>query len=223
MSFGTTAALDGLFLTAERGQVTAVLGPNGAGKTTLVRVCSGLVDLDRGQVRLLDLPPGHPALLPRVGVMPQSSGAWSGITAAELLRHLAGLYSHPHDPQELMAHLGISGYATTPYRRLSGGQQQAVNLAGCLIGRPELVFLDEPTAGMDPHARRRTWTVVQDLRAAGVAVVLTTHDMDEAESLADVVHIIDRGRSVLHGTVAELTSQGRLEELFLRHTTLGGT
>ena len=127
----------------------------------------------------------------RVGLMPQSTGAWSGIKAVELLRYLAGLYAHPLDVDTLVRRCGITSFATTPYRRLSGGQQQAVNLAGALIGRPELVFLDEPTAGMDPHARHATWSLLRELRAAGVAIVLTTHAMDEAQALADQVFIVD--------------------------------
>jgi ABC-2 type transport system ATP-binding protein len=151
--------------------------------------------------------------------MPQSTGAWSGIKAIELLHYLAGLYAHPHDVDTLVRRCGIAPFARTPYRRLSGGQQQAVNLAGALIGRPELVFLDEPTAGMDPHARRATWTLFDELRAAGVAIVLTTHAMDEAQALADQVYIVDAGRVTVAGTVGELTAGDRsLEDVFLAHT-----
>jgi ABC-2 type transport system ATP-binding protein len=151
--------------------------------------------------------------------MPQSTGAWSGIRAGELLHYLARLYAHPLPVDALIDRLGIGSYATTPYRRLSGGQQQTVNLAGALIGRPELVFLDEPTAGLDPHARRASWELVGELRAAGVSVVLTTHAMDEAAALADEVAIVDRGRTAISGTVAVLTADGTsLEDVFLRHT-----
>jgi len=213
--FGSTVALDGLDLRAGRGEVTAVLGPNGAGKTTLIRACTDLVSLDEGSITVLGLPSGHPDLLARVGVMPQSSGAWSAIRAGELVRYLATLHARPHDPDALMERLHITAYASTPYRRLSGGQQQAVNLAGALVGRPELVVLDEPTAGMDPHARRRTWQLVRDLREAGVSVLLTTHAMDEAQELADTVHVLDRGRVVLRGAVADLTATRSLEDVFL--------
>jgi ABC-2 type transport system ATP-binding protein len=151
--------------------------------------------------------------------MPQTTGAWSGIRAVELLRYLAGLYAHPHDVDALVRRLSLGSFARTPYRRLSGGQQQAVNLAGALIGRPELVILDEPTAGMDPHARRSTWQLLRELREAGVTVLLTTHAMDEAEALADQVYILDAGRVAAAGTVGELTSKGRsLEEVFLAST-----
>jgi ABC-2 type transport system ATP-binding protein len=152
--------------------------------------------------------------------MPQSAGSWSGIKAIELLHYLAGLYAHPLPVGPLVERLGLTDCAKTPYRRLSGGQQQAVNLAGALIGRPELVFLDEPTAGMDPHARRATWLLLRELRANGVAMLLTTHAMDEAEALADQVYIVDRGRVTISGTVRELTkSGGTLENVFLTHTT----
>jgi ABC-2 type transport system ATP-binding protein len=219
VTLGGNAVLDGLSLTAAAGQLTAVLGPNGAGKTTLIRCCTGLLPADTGTVTVLGQPAGSAATAARVGLMPQSTGAWSGIKAIELLHYLAGLYAHPHDVDTLVRRCGIAPFARTPYRRLSGGQQQAVNLAGALIGRPELVFLDEPTAGMDPHARRATWTLFDELRAAGVAIVLTTHAMDEAQALADQVYIVDAGRVTVAGTVGELTAGDRsLEDVFLAHT-----
>ncbi len=219
VTLGGRAVLDDLSLTAAPGRLTAVLGPNGAGKTTLIRCCTGLLPAGAGSVTVLGHPAGHPEVTARVGLMPQSTGAWSGIRAVELLHHLAGLYAHPHDVDALVRRCGIESFARTPYRRLSGGQQQAVNLAGALIGRPELVFLDEPTAGMDPHARRATWALLEELRAAGVAIVLTTHAMDEAQALADQVFIVDAGRVSVSGTVAELTSGDRsLEDVFLAHT-----
>ena len=217
--FGTTTVLDGLSLTARTGALTAVLGPNGAGKTTLLRCCTGLVTPDAGDVRVLGLAPGSAEVTAAVGLMPQSTGAWSGVRAGELLRYLASLYAHPLDVAALVARLGIGPYVRTPYRRLSGGQQQAVNLAGALVGRPELVFLDEPTAGMDPHARRATWDLLRELRAAGVSIVLTTHAMDEAAALADHVWMIDRGQVAASGTVEELTAGGEsLESVFLART-----
>ena len=211
-------ALAGLGFTARQGRVTALLGPNGAGKTTFLRVCTGLVTPDSGRVSVLGQTPGSPDLASRMGVMPQSTGAWSGIRAAELIDFLASLYSTPLDPAALRTRLGIDAFASTTYRHLSGGQKQAVNLAGAIVGRPELVFLDEPTAGMDPHARRRTWAIVRDLKEAGVSVLLTTHDMREATELADDVVMINRGRTVLSGSVADLTGTGNLEDLFLAHT-----
>ena len=213
------AVLDGLSLTAASGSVTAVLGPNGAGKTTLVRCCTGLLPLAGGSISVLGRPVGGKDVAARVGVMPQSTGAWSGIRAGELLNYLAGLYARPIPVDALVQRLGLAGITRTPYRGLSGGQQQAVNLAAAVIGRPELVFLDEPTAGMDPHARRSTWELLDELRAAGVTIVLTTHAMDEATALADQVFILDAGQVAVSGTVAELTRSGlSLEDVFLTHT-----
>ncbi len=216
---GGRIVLDGVSLRAEAGRLTALLGPNGAGKTTLIRCCAGLISPGGGTISVLGGPPGSPAALAGVGMMPQSTGAWSGVRPGELLRYLASLYANPLDPPELQARLGIDDFARIPYRRLSGGQQQAVNLAGALIGRPELIFLDEPTAGMDPHARRATWALLTEIRQAGVAILLTTHAMDEAETLADQVSILDQGTIKITGSVPELTADGRsLEEIFLTST-----
>jgi ABC-2 type transport system ATP-binding protein len=219
VKLGGRAVLDGLALEAKTGALTAVLGPNGAGKTTLIRCCTDLIRPSEGAVSVLGLPAGSPKLSGRIGLMPQSAGSWSGIRAIELLRYLASLYANPMPVPALVERLGLAECARTPYRRLSGGQQQAVNLAGALVGRPELVFLDEPTAGMDPHARRATWLLLRELRASGVTMLLTTHAMDEAEALADQVFIVDRGRVAISGTVRQLTkSGGSLESVFLTHT-----
>lgn len=220
VSLGGRPVLSGVDLAAYRGRVTALLGPNGAGKTTIVRCCTGLLPAAPGQVSLLGRSPAQAVAQGRVGVMPQATAAWSGIRAVELLHYLASLHAHPLPVSGLVDRLGIGAYARTPYRRLSGGQQQAVNLAGALVGRPELVLLDEPTAGMDPHLRRTVWDLVAELRGAGVAVLLTTHAMDEAERLADRVALLDRGRIVLSGSVAQITAGGSsLEDVFLHHTS----
>ncbi|OMG58710.1 ABC transporter ATP-binding protein [Tessaracoccus sp. ZS01] len=219
LSFGKKQALAGLSLNAEAGRITALLGPNGAGKTTFIRCCTGLAVPDGGTLSLFDGAPGSAEVLPRIGLMPQTTGAWSGITASRLLGYLARLYANPQPVDQLMELLGIDDYATTPYRRLSGGQQQAVNLAGALVGRPDLVFLDEPSAGLDPRSRRSIWDLLARIRADGVGILLTTHDMHEAEALADHVFIVDRGRVTAEGTVAELTVNGSLEDAFLTHTT----
>jgi ABC-2 type transport system ATP-binding protein len=218
--FGRHAVLNGLSLEAKTGALTAVLGPNGAGKTTLIRCCTDLIRPAAGTVEILGLPVGSRQLAGRLGLMPQSAGSWSGIKAVELLHYLAGLYANPLSVPALVERLGLGDCAKTPYRRLSGGQQQAVNLAGALVGRPELAFLDEPTAGMDPHARRATWLLLRELRANGVTMLLTTHAMDEAEALADQVFIVDRGRVTISGTVHQLTKSGKsLESVFLTHTS----
>src|SRR5215469_857689 len=205
--YGSLTAVDRLTLTARRGEVTAILGPNGAGKTTTIEVCEGYRRADGGSVRVLGLDPAADGarLRPRVGVMLQSGGIPPAVPAGEYLTLLSKFHAHPLDPAELMAIVGLTASARTPYKRLSGGQQQRLSLAAALIGRPELVFLDEPTAGMDPQARHATWDLVTELKAAGVSVILTTHFMDEAERLADHVVIIDKGRSVADAPPAELT------------------
>ena len=206
-SYGRTAAVAGLTLRAERAQVTAILGPNGAGKTTTVEICEGYRRADAGQVRVLGLDPVRDAraLRPRVGVMLQAGGIPTTARAGEYLRVMARFYAQPIDPGLLIDRLGLAASVRTPFKRLSGGQQQRLSLAAAVIGRPELVFLDEPTAGLDPQARHATWDLITGLRASGASVILTTHQMDEAEQLADHVVIVDHGQVVADGTPAELT------------------
>ncbi|WP_328546544.1 ABC transporter ATP-binding protein [Streptomyces platensis] len=208
--YGTKTAVDGLDLTVARGAVTAVLGPNGAGKTTTIETCEGYRRPDAGRVRVLGLDPvaDAAALRPRIGVMLQSGGVYAGARADEMLRHTATLHAHPLDVDALIDRLGLGSCGRTPYRRLSGGQQQRLALAMAVVGRPELVFLDEPTAGLDPQARHATWDLVRELRADGVSTVLTTHFMDEAEQLADDVAIIDGGRVIAQGSPDELCRGG---------------
>jgi ABC-2 type transport system ATP-binding protein len=210
MRYADKVAVDHLDLVVERHTITAVLGPNGAGKTTTLETCEGYRRPQGGSVRVLGLDPQRDrrALLPRIGVMLQDGGAWSGVRAMEMLRHVAKLHAHPLDVDELGDRLGLGDCGRTPYRRLSGGQQQRLKLALALVGRPELVFVDEPTAGMDPAARRTTWELLEQLRADGVTVVLTTHHMDEAERLADHVHVIDHGQMIASGSPLELTRGG---------------
>ncbi|MFC9860810.1 MULTISPECIES: ABC transporter ATP-binding protein [unclassified Streptomyces] len=208
--YGTKTALDGLDLVVPAGAVTAVLGPNGAGKTTTIETCEGYRRPDAGSVRVLGLDPVTEAekLRPRIGVMLQSGGVYSGARAEEMLRHMARLHAHPLDVDALIERLGLGGCGRTSYRRLSGGQQQRLSLAMAVIGRPELLFLDEPTAGLDPQARRSTWDLVRELRADGVSTVLTTHFMDEAEALADDVAIVDAGRVIATGSPEQLCRGG---------------
>ncbi|MGW7273463.1 ABC transporter ATP-binding protein [Streptomyces sp. NPDC054864] len=208
--YGKKTAVDGLDLRVRAGTVTAVLGPNGAGKTTTIETCEGYRRPDAGTVRVLGLDPVREAgaLRPRIGVMLQSGGVYSGARADEMLRHMAKLHAHPLDVGALIERLGLESCGRTTYRRLSGGQQQRLALAMAVVGRPELVFLDEPTAGLDPQARRATWDLVRDLRADGVSVILTTHHMDEAEQLADEVAIIDAGKVIVEGTPEALCRGG---------------
>ncbi|HNP55995.1 MAG TPA: ABC transporter ATP-binding protein [Gordonia sp. (in: high G+C Gram-positive bacteria)] len=219
-SFGAHTAVDGLDLRLRRGTVLALLGPNGAGKTTTVEICEGFTAPDAGQVRVLGLDPrdDNDALRARIGVMLQGGGAYPGARAAEMLRLCAAYSANPIDPDWLLDVLGLTPVADTPFRRLSGGQQQRLSLACALVGRPELVFLDEPTAGLDAHARLLVWDLIAALRTDGVSVLLTTHMLDEAEHLADDIVIIDAGRVVAAGTPAELTAR---DHAGLRFTAVG--
>jgi len=205
--YGQTTAVDGLTLSAACGEVTGILGPNGAGKTTTIEICEGYRRPDQGTVRVLGLDPARDAkaLRPRVGVMLQSGGIPPAVPAAEYLNLLSQFHIHPVEVPALLDLVGLTAVARTPYKRLSGGQQQRLSLAAAVIGRPELVFLDEPTAGMDPQARHATWELIGQLRAAGVSIILTTHFMEEAERLCDHVAIIDHGQLVAAGTPAQLT------------------
>lgn len=215
--YGGRAVVDGLDLVALPGQVTAVLGPNGAGKTTTIECCEGLRTPDEGSVRVLGLDPRTRArdLRPRVGVMLQDGGLPTAIRAADMLAHVARMYADPRDLGELTERLGLGSFARTTVRRLSGGQRQRLALAAAVVGRPNVVFLDEPSAGMDPQARLAVWELVRELRAEGVAVLLTTHLMDEAEDLADHVVVVDQGRVVAEGSVADLLTSADDRSLHL--------
>jgi ABC-2 type transport system ATP-binding protein len=194
--YGGRAVVDDLSFEVGRGEVLALLGPNGAGKTTTVEILEGYRTPDAGVVRVLGLDPvaDAVALKPRIGLMLQDGGVYPAIRPLEALRLFASFYSAPADPLELLRLVELEDAAGTRYRQLSGGQKQRLSLALALVGRPELVFLDEPTAAMDPRARRATWDIILRLKADGVTILLTTHFMDEAERLADRVAIVDRGR-----------------------------
>jgi ABC-2 type transport system ATP-binding protein len=213
--YGAVRALDGLSLTVEPGEVFGLLGPNGAGKTTTVEILEGYRRADAGEVRVLDLDPWHegPRLRPKIGVMLQDGGLYPGIRPLEALALFASYYDEPDDPERLLDVVGLREAEHTLVRRMSGGQYQRLSLALALIGRPSLVFLDEPTAGLDPRARATTWDLVRELRDHGATVVLTTHAMDEAEQLCSRLAIIDHGRMVGYGTPAELTASAAVEEM----------
>jgi ABC-2 type transport system ATP-binding protein len=208
--YGATTAVSGLDLDVNPAEVLALLGPNGAGKTTTVEMCEGFVRPDAGSIRVLGLDPlaDNAQLRSRIGVMLQGGGGYPAARAGEMLNLVAAYSARPLDPQWLLDTLGLREAARTTYRRLSGGQQQRLALACAIVGRPELVFLDEPTAGMDAHARLVVWELIDGLRRDGVPVVLTTHQLKEAEELADRIVIIDHGSAVAEGTPAELMRSG---------------
>ena len=207
---GSKVAVDQVSLSAEPGEILGLLGPNGAGKTTTVETLEGYRRPDAGTVRVLGLDPvaDRPALAPHIGVMLQGGGTYPQMGPDRALRLFAAYYDHPRPPGELLALLGLEEVAATPAKRLSGGERQRLSLALALVGRPRVVLLDEPTAGVDPAGRVVVRRVLEDLRADGVCVVLTTHELGEAERLADRLVIVDRGRIVAEGRPAELVTTG---------------
>jgi ABC-2 type transport system ATP-binding protein len=212
VSYGDVVAVDGVSLAVEPGTTVVLLGPNGAGKTSTIRCLVGLRRPDAGSVRVLGADPA--SVRHRIGVMPQSGGVQPGIRPEEALRLYASFYDRPLDVDALLDRVGLAARARVPFRRLSGGEQQRLSLALALVGRPEVAFLDEPTAGVDVEGRQAVRSLVAGLRDDGVTVLLTTHDLDEAERLADRVVIVDRGRVVADGTPAELVRSDREEFAF---------
>jgi ABC-2 type transport system ATP-binding protein len=218
--YGSNVALDGATWQAEPGQVTAVLGPNGAGKTTMVECCEGLRRPDSGRVRVLGTDPWRAGAehRARVGVMLQDGGLPNAARPLSLLRHLSAMYAAPAPLGELTDRLGIGDFAATSVRRLSGGQRQRVALAAALVGRPQVAFLDEPSAGLDPHARLDVWDLVRGIADDGAAVVLTTHSFEEAERLADHIVVVAGGRVVAAGSLAQVSDGARLEDRYFALT-----
>ena len=205
-AYNDRCVVDRLTFSVRPGEVFALLGPNGAGKTTTVEILEGYRKPDEGTVRVLGLDPTREgaALKPRIGLMLQQGGLFPQITPREALRLFAAFYPDPEEPEALIDQLQLREVARTRFRQLSGGQKQRLSLALALVGRPQLVFLDEPTAAMDPQARRNTWNIIRSLRSRGTTVLLTTHFMDEAEQLANRVAIVDRGKLVALDTPAGL-------------------
>lgn len=206
-SYGSNKVIDTLQFTVKKGELFALLGPNGAGKTTTVETLEGYRAPDQGTIRVLGLDPIRQAhiLKPQIGVMLQQDGLYPALTACEVLHLFSGYYEKPQNPDRLLERVGLASAARTRCRRLSGGQKRRLALAVALVGNPSLIFMDEPTAGMDPQARLTTWEIVRDLKNSGVTILLTTHLMDEAERLADRVAIIDHGRLIALDTPGNLT------------------
>ena len=204
--YGEVEAVRGLSFRVERGEVVGLLGPNGAGKTTTVEILEGYRDRTAGDVRVLGHDPADAPrkLRERIGIVLQSGGFYPRVTVAEAIAHFAGYYPAPRDPDETVALVGLQDAAAVRVNRLSGGQRRRLDLALALVGDPELVFLDEPTTGFDPAARRAAWAVVRRLRELGKTVLLTTHYLDEAQELSDRVAIVKDGRIVAEGPPGEL-------------------
>jgi ABC-2 type transport system ATP-binding protein len=213
--YGDLTAVDGVSFSAAPGEVTVVLGPNGAGKTSTIEHLEGYRRASSGRSSVLGLDPSadHAALTRQVGIMLQQGGIPTGIRPSEVLAQYAGFFDDPRDPVELLRTVGLSDRAGSTYRRLSGGEQQRLSLALALVGRPRVVFLDEPTAGVDLEGRDLIRRVLDDLRDDGVTVVVTTHDLDEAARCADHIVIIDHGRVVADGTPASLMTDGPSDHL----------
>ncbi|MBO0744962.1 MAG: ABC transporter ATP-binding protein [Candidatus Dormibacteraeota bacterium] len=208
--YGERAALDGLDLTVPEGSLTTLLGPNGAGKTTTIEILEGFRRADGGAAQVLGRDPAREGrrLRVEVGVMLQEGGLYPTLACADMLRLAARQYADPLPVAPLLAGLGLEAVARTRVRRLSGGERQRLALAVAIVGRPRLVFLDEPTAGLDLEGRHRTWSLLERLRAGGVTILLTTHHLEEAERLSDQVRIIAHGRLVAAGTPRELAMAG---------------
>src|SRR5215475_9667021 len=194
-SYGERSAVRDVSFAVQRGEIFALLGPNGAGKTTAVEILEGYRTLDGGVVRVLGLNPWRDAaqLKPQIGVMLQQDGVYPTLRAREVLQLFAQFFAAPEDPDQLLGLVGLTDAADTRTRQLSGGQKRRLALALALVGRPRLLFLDEPTTGMDPQARRATWDIIRGLKERGATILLTTHFMDEAERLADRIAILDGG------------------------------
>jgi ABC-2 type transport system ATP-binding protein len=211
--YGALTAVDGVSFEADAGEVVALLGPNGAGKTTTIETLEGFRRPDGGSVRVLGLDPWaeHTRLTALVGVLLQRGGIYPVMDAAHAVRLFASYYEDAWDPNELIALVGLGSVARTAYKRLSGGEQQRLALALALVGKPRVVFLDEPTAGVDPSGRITVRDVVAALRRDGVCVILTSHELDEVQRMADRIVIVDHGKVLAAGRQGEI--QGEPEEL----------
>ncbi len=219
-SYGSLEAVRGISFEVRRGELFGLLGPNGAGKTTTVEILEGYRERDGGDVSVLGTDPGRPNndFRTRIGIVLQSSAVYPLLTVAEILELFAGYYPHPRDPVETAELVGLGAEDRTRIRKLSGGQLRRLDLGLALVGDPELLFLDEPTTGFDPAARRTAWETIRRLRALGKTILLTTHYLEEAEALADRVGILRDGRLVATGAPRELLAgHGTVEIRFRRN------
>jgi ABC-2 type transport system ATP-binding protein len=217
-SYGSDDVLHGIDLVIPEGEVFALLGPNGAGKTTTIEILEGYRERDDGDVAVLGVDPkkGDASFRARIGIVLQSSAVYPRLRVDQMMRLFAGYYPNPRDINELLELVGLADRVRDRVRTLSGGQKRRLDLALALVGDPELIFLDEPTTGFDPEARRRAWTTISDLRQLGKTILLTTHYLDEAHHLADRIAILRKGKIAAEGTPAELLSETELTEIRYR-------
>lgn len=219
---GTRRIVDQLSFSVRKGQVFGLLGSNGAGKTTTIECILGIKKFNSGEVQLLGETPSkrRKTLFQKIGVQLQASSYQNNIKVAELCEEIAVLYDRPRDYRELLALFHLAHYEKQPVEKLSGGERQKLSIILALIPDPEIIFLDELTTGLDTEARREVWGILKQLKASGITIFLTTHYMEEAEALCDYLYLINQGKKVIEGTVAELIEQSgtaTLEEAYLYH------
>ncbi|MCL6089765.1 MAG: ABC transporter ATP-binding protein [Candidatus Thermoplasmatota archaeon] len=218
-SYGNFTAVNGISFNVRKGEIFSLLGPNGAGKTTTIEIMEGVRTRDSGIVSILGIDPGkdRKALLNIAGILPQDFNFINNVTPMESLRFYIGSMSAESDPMELLAMVELDDKSNTVFEKLSGGQKQKLGLAMSLVNDPEVIFLDEPTAGLDPISRRTIWKVIGDLKKRGKSIVLTTHYLEEAENLADYVSIINHGEIVANGSPSDIVRENHDHDTMVVH------